>query len=321
MAKLDYLRDRLTSVSGVKQLSFSNTPPADDDNWWTNFQFGHAAKETDFTAITKWVDNNYLSTYELELVAGRNMTKTDSVREFLVNETLVKKLGFSRPEDVLNKEMNVWSGFAKGPIVGVVKDFHTSSLKNGVEAVFMSNVKNIYGTIGIKLATSDLPATMGAIEGVWDEIFPDHVFDYQFLDDKIDGFYKQEEQLSRLYQLFAAVAIFLSCLGLYGLASFMAVQRIKEVGIRKVLGASVSNIMYMFSREFVMMVGIAFIIASPVAWYFMRRWLESFVNHVDINGWHFLVGGSAAIFIALATVSIHAVKAAISNPVRNLRAE
>jgi len=141
------------------------------------------------------------------------------------------------------------------------------------------------------------------------------------LDDKIESFYKQENQLSNLYKIFAVIAIFLSCLGLYGLASFMAVQRIKEVGIRKVLGASVSGVVYLFSKEFIILITIAFIIASPVAWYFMNQWLQDYVYRINISWWIFIVGGISSIIIALMTVSFQAIKAALANPVKSLRSE
>jgi len=152
-------------------------------------------------------------------------------------------------------------------------------------------------------------------------IFPDFVFEYKFLDDKIESFYKEENRLSYLYRIFAAIAIFLSCLGLYGLASFMAVQRIKEVGIRKVLGASVSNVIYLFSKEFIILIAIAFVIASPIAWYFMDDWLRDYPYRINLSWWIFLAGGIGAIIIALITVSFQAIKAAIANPVRSLRTE
>ena len=163
--------------------------------------------------------------------------------------------------------------------------------------------------------------TMKDIEKTWDATFPDFVFEYQFLDAKIDNFYKQERQLSNLYKIFAAIAIFLSCLGLYGLASFMAVQRIKEVGIRKVLGASAANIVYLFSKEFIVLIGIAFVIAAPIAWYFMNKWLQNYPYRITISGWIFIIGGLASILIALATVSFQAIKAAVTNPVKSLRTE
>ena len=147
------------------------------------------------------------------------------------------------------------------------------------------------------------------------------MFEYKFLDDKIEDFYKQENQLAYLYKIFAGIAIFLSCLGLYGLASFMAVQRIKEVGIRKVLGATASNIVYLFSREFVWLITIAFAIAAPLAWYFMHKWLENFAYHTTLSWWIFLLSGLIMIVMAIIILCIRAGKAAIANPVKSLRTE
>jgi ABC-type antimicrobial peptide transport system permease subunit len=152
-------------------------------------------------------------------------------------------------------------------------------------------------------------------------VFPDYVFEYKFLDDKVANFYKQESQLSKLYKIFATIAIILSCLGLYGLASFMAVQRIKEVGIRKVLGATAGNIVYLFSKEFIILISIAFVIATPVAWYYMHQWLQDYPYRIDMSWWIFILGGVVSILIALLTVSFQAIKAAIANPVKSLRTE
>jgi len=267
------------------------------------------------------VDAGYISTYSLPLTAGRNFTSNDSVREFLVNETLVKRLGFSDPNEVLNKEINLWNGFAVGPIVGVVKDFHPSSLKDSLAPVFMLNIKKRFDAAGIKMDGHNLPATMSAIEKIWNETFPNYVFEYEFLDQKIAAFYKDEASLSRIYIIFASIAIFLSCLGLYGLASFMAVQRLKEVGICKVLGATAANIVYIFSREFVLLIGIAFLISTPIAWYFVHQWVQQYVYRIPISGWVFAAGGLLALLIALATVSFQAFRAAAVNPVKNLRTE
>src|SRR5688572_25651748 len=166
-----------------------------------------------------------------------------------------------------------------------------------------------------------MSSAMQSVKTIWDQAFAVTVYEYSFLDDKIASFYKQQGQLSQLYKLFAAIAIFLSCLGLYGLASFMAVQRIKEVGIRKVLGASVGSVIYLFSKEFIILIAIAFIIASPVAWYFMDKWLQNYVYRIDISWWIFIVGGISAIIIALLTVSFQAIKAAVANPVKSLKSE
>ncbi|MBS1602456.1 MAG: ABC transporter permease [Bacteroidetes bacterium] len=320
-SRIHYLRDQLVAMKGVRQVSFNNTSPADDDNWWTGFKFDHGEKDTRFPSISKWVDANYVPTYGLPLVAGRNITATDSVKEFLVNETLVRKLGFSNPHDVLNKEINLWNGFAVGPIVGVVKDFHQSSLKDSLSPVFMLNFAKGFNTAGIKLNGSDVPGTLRSIEKLWAGTYPDFVYEYQFLDEKIAGFYKEEASLSRFYKIFASIAIFLSCLGLYGLASFMAAQRLKEVGIRKVLGATAANIVYLFSREFIVLIAIAFVLSTPIAWYFVHQWLMQYVYRISISGWIFVFGGALALLVALATVSWQAFRAAAVNPVKNLRTE
>ena len=171
------------------------------------------------------------------------------------------------------------------------------------------------------MAASNIASTMQSFKKIFEQTFPDFVYEYQFLDEKIGNFYQQESQLAILYKIFAAIAIFLSCLGLYGLASFMAVQRIKEVGIRKILGASAGSIVYLFSKEFVVLITIAFAIAAPIAWYYMNQWLQGYVYRINISWWLIAVGGVAAIIIALATISFQAIKAAIANPVKNLRSE
>ena len=322
ISKLDYLRSELSVIKGVQQVSFSsNTPVEDNNDSWTTFRFDHAAKETDFYAINKSTDYEYVPTYRLPLVAGRNLQPSDTVREFLVNETLVKSLGITNPQLVLNKEIDLWNGQFKGVVVGILKDFHDRSFRTGIAPVMMTTYKGWYNSAGIKLSSEHALATVEAIEKTWNRIFPDFVFEYKFLDDKIESFYKEENRLSYLYRIFAAIAIFLSCLGLYGLASFMAVQRIKEVGIRKVLGASVSNVIYLFSKEFIILIAIAFVIASPIAWYFMDDWLRDYPYRINLSWWIFLAGGIGAIIIALITVSFQAIKAAIANPVRSLRTE
>ena len=320
-SKLDYLRKELAGIKNIQNVSFSsNTPVEDDNDMWSTFKFDHAAKETDFYAITKFADDQYIPTYKLPLIAGRNLQPSDTAREFLVSEKLVKNLGIINAQDILNKEINLW-GSINGKIVGVIKDYNDRSFRRGIDPVLITTVKRGYNQAGIKLITADVSSAMRSIEKIWGQTFPEFVFEYKFLDDKIESFYKQENQLSSLYKIFAVIAIFLSCLGLYGLASFMAVQRIKEVGIRKVLGASVSSVVYLFSKEFIILITIAFIIASPVAWYFMDKWLQDYVYRINISWWIFIVGGISAIIIALITVSFQAIKAAIANPVKSLRTE
>jgi ABC-type antimicrobial peptide transport system permease subunit len=287
----------------------------------STFKFNRAIKETSFPAITKFADNEFVPAYKLQLVAGRNLQPSDMTREFLVNESLVKGLGFKNPEDILNKEISMWDDRIKCPVVGVLKDFNDRSFRHDLAPLLITTNVTMYRQAAIKLTTTNMSSTMQSVKKIWEQTFPDYVYEYRFLDDKIESFYKQESQLSNLYKIFAVIAIFLSCLGLYGLASFMAVQRIKEVGIRKVLGASVSGVVYLFSKEFIILITIAFIIASPVAWYFMNQWLQDYVYRINISWWIFIVGGLSAIVIALITVSFKAIKAALANPVKSLRSE
>jgi len=319
--KWAYLRNRLVAMKDIKSVSYHNSTPATDGDWWSGLKYDHAPKDAPFAVIEKWVDVNYLATYSLPLVAGRNFTRTDSIREFVVNETVVRKLGLHQATDILNKQIVLGDGGVAGLVVGVVKDFHQGSLKDSLAPLILFAAARFYNEAGIKLTGNDLPASLAAIRRVWAQVFPDYVFQYSFLDEKIAGFYKEEAKMSTFYTVFASIAIFLSCLGLYGLASFMAAQRLKEVGIRKVLGASVSNIVYLFTREFIVLIGIAFLIAAPIAWYFVNEWVQQYVFRIPISGWVFLGGGMAALLIALATVSWQALKAAAVNPVKNLRTE
>ncbi len=320
--KGEYLRQQLMSVSGVKAVSFSsNTPVEDGDDTWSTLKFNHSGKEADFKAITKFADNEYVSTYKLQLIAGRNLNPSKMTREFLVNESLMKSLGIKNPDEILNKEISIWGDRIKCPVVGVLKDFNDRSFRNELAPMLITTNNTMYSEAGIKLNTKNIFSTLKSVKTIWEQTLPNFVYQYRFLDDKIAGFYKQESQLSQLYEIFAAIAIFLSCLGLYGLALFMAVQRTKEVGIRKVYGASAGNIVYLFSKEFIMLIAIAFAIATPLAWYFMQNWLQNYVYRINISWWLFAAGGFAAIIIALVTISFQAIKAAFANPVKSLRSQ
>jgi ABC-type antimicrobial peptide transport system permease subunit len=317
----DYLKQQLLS-NGVLAVSFnSNSPIEDNNNMFTSFKFDNRSKDEDFQAIAKFADNDYVSTYKLQLVAGRNLEPSGWTKEFLVNESFTKKLGLKKPEDIIGKTVSMMDGLIKCPVVGVLKDFNDRSLRDNVAPLLIATNSTMYREASIKLSTTNMASAMQSIKKIWQQTFPGYVYEYRFLDDKIAGFYQQENQLSQLYKIFAAIAIFLSCLGLYGLASFMAAQRIKEVGIRKVLGATAGNIVYLFSKEFILLIAIAFAIATPIAWYFMHQWLQNYAYRIEVSWLIFLTGGIAAIMIALATISFQAVKAAMANPVESLRSE
>ncbi len=319
--KLTALKTELLKQSGIKNVSFSMFAIADKGHWSSNFRFGSEQKETDFNADLKWADADAFKTYNLQFVAGRPYQASDTVRELVVNETLVKKLGITNPQDILNKKLNFWDSSIVAPVVGVVKDFHSNTLVNPIDAVVMSSWKGVYRTMSVKLEAQQAKQALAAVEKTWTGLYPDYVYQYQFLDDKIASFYKQEDQLSQLYKIFAGIAIFISCLGLYGLISFMAVQRTKEVGIRKVLGASVTSIVYMFSKEFIVLIGVAFLIAAPLAYYFMHNWLTNFTYRIQIGAGIFVLTVLSSVIIAWATVGYRAIRAALMNPVRSLRTE
>lgn len=318
-AKIDYLRNALGSINGVKNVSFSRGTPMEQGNSWGKFTFNKSTQENDFYSVRKRIDHEFLNTYQLELAAGRNFVASDDVLEFMINETLAEKLGMTNPEEALNKEIDL--GDVKGLVVGVVKDFQERSLKENIAGVFMFPQKSRYDLAGIKLESKKALSTIKNIEELWNDTFPNYVFEYNFLDDKIAGYYEQERRLSHLYKIAASIAIFLSCLGLFGLASFMIMQRVKEAGVRKVLGATKNNIVYLFSKEFIILIVIAFCIAAPLAWYFMNQWLEEYTYHINISWSVFVMSGMGTMLIALVTVGYQAIKVANENPVKSLRTE
>ncbi|MEO8116816.1 MAG: FtsX-like permease family protein, partial [Bacteroidota bacterium] len=254
-------------------------------------------------------------------LAGHAYSMSDTVREFVVNETLLKKLGITDPQKAIGKQINFWDGDKVANIVGVIKDFNSYSLRDPISPVVLSSWKQVYRTINIKIKPGSEKAVLPYIEKVWTKAFPDNVYSYKFLDEKIENFYKQEDQLSQLYKIFACIAIFISCLGLYGLVSFMANQRTKEMGIRKVLGASVKNIVFMLSKEFTILIFIAFAIAAPVAYFIMNKWLQNYAYKVSLGFSVFFLAILISVIVAWITVGHRAFKAARANPVKSLRSE
>ncbi len=319
--KIDYLRNNLLKDPDIKNVSFSYASPSSDGNWQSDFKFDHATKNTDFSANLKWADADYFKTYNMQFVAGRPYYQSDTIREFVVNETLLRKLGIRNPKDAIGKEMSFWDGPFKAPIVGVVRDFNSFSLKQPMAPVVLSTWKDVYQTINIKMKAGAEKSTLAFVEKLWSQVYPDYVYQYQFLDETIANFYKQENQLSMLYKIFAGIAIFISCLGLYGLVSFMAVQRTKEMGIRKVLGATARNIVYLLSKEFTLLIIIAFAISAPVAYYIMHKWLQNYTYRIQLGVSIFLLAIIGSIIIAWITVGHRAIKAAVANPVKSLRTE
>lgn len=318
-AKMLPLKQQLLQNPAVISVSFGSDEASSDNNWASNFAFDNKEDE-DFAAFQKWGDEDYIKTYGLQLIAGRNFVASDTLREILLNETMTKKLGLKDPAQAVGKNVRIGGGYWL-PVVGVVKDFKTNSLKEDVKPLTMASHRDFYYTMAVKLRTNNLSLTTAQIQKLWEQAYPAYAYSSHFVDETIDRFYRQETQLALLYKIFAGIAIFISCLGLYGLVSFMAAQKTKEVGIRKVLGASVGNIIVMFSKEFTILISIAFVIAIPVAWYFMNSWLQNFVYRISIGAGVFVLAIVASLIIAWITVGYRAVRAAMANPVKSLRTE
>jgi putative ABC transport system permease protein len=268
-------------------------------------------------------DENYVPLYGLHIIAGRNILHSDSTREFLINETAVKDLGFNNAAAAIGKPVLNGMNEANGTIVGVLKDFNSQSLHEKITPFFLSSYKPFERAVSIKLAAADLHfnTTLEKIESIWKEIYPDKKFEYSFFDETIARLYAEEQTTAKLMNTAVIIAIFISCMGLFGLATFSALQRKKEIGIRRILGAGVIDIASMLSIDFLKLVGIAIVIASPVAYYFTHRWLDGFAYRVSISAWVFILAGGAAIGITLLTVSFQAIRAATASPVKSLRTE
>jgi putative ABC transport system permease protein len=275
-------------------------------------------------SIQNWsVDYDYLKTMGMEIVQGRNFSKdygTDSTG-IIINETAVKKFGFANPlgKSVSSFQLNL-KDFDTYTIIGVIKDFHFESLRNEISALSMKLGRS-RGAVSFKINGQNIPQTVKQIEAKWQEMANGQPFKYGFMDEEFDQMYRSETRIGTLALIFAFLSILIACLGLFGLAAFMAEQRTKEIGIRKVLGASVPNIVQMLSKDFLKLVFISTVIAFPIAWWAMHKWLQDFAYRIDIEWWVFALAGVMALLIALLTVSFQAVKAAVANPVKSLRTE
>ncbi len=319
VARQASFKQQLLSLPGVQNVSLNSDMPSSDNGWSTNFSYNHQPDEK-YQLYLKFGDKDYLNTYGLQLLAGRNYTQSDTLNEVLVNEELANRLSPEKPQAVVGKMIKPGGG-QWHTIVGVVKDFKTTSLREQTRPLLIGTSNDSYYNIAVKLHTNNLTAAQADIERAWNKTYPEYAYNAQFFEDSINDFYKQENQLSLLYKIFAGLAIFISCLGLYGLVSFMAVQKTKEVGIRKVLGAGIGNIIYIFSKEFTVLIVVAFIIAAPVAWFISNNWLQNFAYKINIGIWIFIVAIAVSVIIAWITVGYKAIQAAVANPVKSLRSE
>ncbi|RWY50137.1 ABC transporter permease [Mucilaginibacter gilvus] len=321
LGKMQTFKQQLLQNPQVKSVSFTSDAPSSDNNWGSNFYYNNDMKGATFGVFMKFADADYFKTFGFKFAAGGGFDLSDTTRQVVVNETLVHKLGVKNAGDAIGKTFKLGGAKKWANIIGVVKDFKTNSLRDAVRPIVILTQKEYEGQAAVKIQTTSLSKTTAAVKALWEKTYPEYAYSGYFLDEKIAKFYEQENKLALVYKIFAGIAIFISCLGLYGLVSYMAVQRTKEVGVRKVLGASVANIVFMFSKEFLLLIGIAFLIAMPTAWYLMSQWLQNFAYRIPLTAGVFLLAIVGSMGIAWLTVSYKALKAALVNPVKSLKSE
>ena len=320
VARQRALKQALRQIPSVEKVSLSSDQPLSGNTWAQNFKYGSRPDDEPYSITLKFCDADYRETYGLEMLAGKWYQPSDTIRQGVVNETLLRKLGIVNADEVVGQTLRLGR---RQPveITGVVEDFHTHSLHREHLPLLLTTRREFYWDVGVKIQPQNISGTMAAIQQTFDRILPEQVFEGRFLDEQIARFYEDENRLSSTCKSFGFLAILISCLGLFGLATHSAQQRTKEIGVRKVLGATVTNIAGLLSREFLVLVIIGLVIASPVAYYLMSRWLQEFVFRIDIQWWVFVLAGAISILIALATVSVQGVRAAMVNPVESLRSE
>lgn len=316
-------RNELLQNSGIKDVSRSSRIPSGRllDAMDISVPAGDTMKALQLDVKYLSVDYHFIPTYGFTLAAGRNFSpgfSTDS-SGFVINAAAANAIGFKSPQDAIDKPIAY--GGQKGRIIGVVQDFHFESLHQKIPSLIMAVLPNQYNRISIKLAGGNVAASLAAVERTWKKFLPEVPYDFSFIDEKFAKLYESEQRQKTIFTTFAGIAIFIACLGLFGLSAFTISQRIKEIGIRKVLGAEVGSIVTLLSKDFLKLVGIAALIAFPVAWYFMHKWLDDFAYRTGIPWWLFLVAAIVAGIIAFATISFQAIKAATANPVKSLRTE
>jgi ABC-type antimicrobial peptide transport system permease subunit len=313
------LRERLLQIPGVEAATMSNTGSTSGSTWSGESEVTLKGEIVKLGANVKFADHNYLKTYQLTLLHGEDLIESDTATRFVVNEAFAKALGFTNTQDVIGLHVNMWGN--KSTISGVVKDFNTNSLHQRLRPTIIFCGTGSYQRGSVRIATKDITTAMPKIQDTWEAVYPKFVFESQFLDQTIAQFYDGERKNAYLIGIFAGVAIFIGCIGLFGLVSFMARSKTKEVGIRKTLGASVMQVVALFSKEFIVLVVISFVISAPLAYYFMEGWLENFEYRIHPGVSTFLIGVGVTFVVVLSTVGIKSYNAAIANPVDSLRDE
>ncbi|PJJ79750.1 ABC transporter permease [Mucilaginibacter auburnensis] len=314
------LKNKLNALPGVEAVSLGNQTPAFAGSMETSISYKEKGKDVTLSVASRNGDTSYLKVYQIPLIAGRNIVASDTANELLINETLAKQLGFMQPAKAVGHTLDF--GGPK-PIVGVMRDFNQASVRRAVAPLVYFAAPKFGYVMHIALVADHTTwqKTIAQIQSAWKGVYPDVDFEYHFLDEKMENFYQNERQLSSLLTWSAGVSILISCLGMLGLVIFMTNKRVKEIGIRRVLGATITEIVTLLSADFAKLLLLAFAIAAPIAWWQMNKWLQSFAYHAPLSWWLFLLSGLLMVTIALIIVGLRAGKAALANPVQSLRTD
>jgi putative ABC transport system permease protein len=315
----EQLNHSLTNIPAVQAFSLCYRPPSVDTRQSATVQYNNQTKWEKWPALFAIGDSAYCKTFGLRITVGRDIRNNQPKPEYLVNETMAAMLEKQDPTNVIGKTLS--AGDQKGTIVGIVKGFSVKSLVNPIQPTVVLEDKNLQTNLAVKLSGDRTSAVINTIQQQYQRILPDQLFAYQFVDEQLANLYKIESIQQKLILAGASVAIFISSLGLLGLVSLIALQRTKEVGIRKVLGATVTQISVMLSGDFLKMVLFAFLIAAPASWWAMNKWLQGFAYRIDMHWWTFALAGGIAVVIAIISVSFQSIKTAIANPVKSLKSE
>ncbi len=320
--KIEGLKERFSQLSGVESVTAClASPGASYNTWGTGIKYHTRPEYEEFGISAKMADEDYINTFGLQLVAGRNFYVSDSVTEVVVNERVAQKLGLASSDELVGKQVELNGGYIKATITGVIANFHDQNFHEDISPVFIAPQTNAYSEFAVKINGNNVGNTLAGIEQRWKEVFPKYIYEFNFLDQRIAEQYEDEQRFLSLSKLFSGLAIFISCLGLYGLISFFVAQKTKEIGIRKVLGGKISDILLLFTQDFFKLIFIAGIVATPLAWYFMNNWLENYQYRITIDWWVFAIAIGAITLITIVTMSYQAIRAATANPVKSLRAE
>ncbi|HEY4288182.1 MAG TPA: ABC transporter permease [Puia sp.] len=318
-------KHEVKQITGITGAATANRIAGDEMGRAFNVHRADDNSGSHYTLRNMGVDFDFIDVYGIRLIAGRKFEPRDydpdykKLHNILLSKSATQLLGFASVEDAVGKKITMYD--KKWDVIGVINDYHQKSLRYAIEPMVLQPFYGTNNSISLKVNTSNVVATMAAVKSKYESFFPGNPFDYYFLDEAYNKQYKNDQLFGKAFALFAGFAIFIACLGLLGLSLFGTTQRIKEIGVRKVLGASIANIVLLLSKDFVMLILVAFVIAAPVAWWIMHQWLQDFAYRIVLSPWIFVAAGLLAILIALATISFQAIKAALMNPVKSLRSE